>query len=735
MGAISSTVMALDKGNSPHLNFQFAGGAPAPAGVGALGGAGGAQGAQGGAAGANGGASASSSGANGGASASGAQGGATGATGAGGAVGAAGAAGAAGANGGAAGADGSAAGQGGSIGDRCHHIHDLVERSERKMTQIKAWAKRNGVQGLDDDGDGHVNFVEESLENPEFKDPDLVFALKSVLAMGRKLKALLQQDTFCSYAVGKNAEGARGLLKDLKRVKASGAGADDDDDGDGDDDGDDDGDGQGDGDEDDDGDDDDEEDAKVNSTAITELLEYDSELKNQIDKFETGVHPHGYKWWRYRYEYSIVESFVLAWSVMLMYFLQWLCFGGSFFRVHRFYKTGRPERNYRYSFLYWVFHAACTCVMVFTAYMLYVPWGKDNVFNAFAKAFHDFVDDRFHVPYLGYSWLFMVLDVQFQMFTTFTLYALFTVMVVNNYIEALNDWKAVDEGHDDEVRNPINKRLFENVQEVILHRTGERPGARKEALQDLFQNECVRLEGVKELEAMHYGDEKGHHNFKVHLYLTEGLGQSIEYLVEVALVTNLWLAVCALIVAFLAHYFELAFMFFLPVFVAFGSLFLAIGFVISKHYIKLARDTSHDEVSKYVTVHSYCRSIQIVMYCIFFSFARLILSNDVFTNFPKVYIAALVGLIAFLGILAMFAGEVLKEATCALILVPHISHDKFQRMLREIKKWHTCVNCHECGVEQIPFNAAFSIAWAGRHNHPKSARTTERSQERRWSFR
>jgi len=678
MGAISSTVMSMDKANGANLHFQFSGGAPSPAVAGAPSYAGaGASGA--GAAGANGGA-----------------------------------AGAAGANGAGAGA----ASKDQSLKGKCAQITELLRRSEEKMKQIRMWAKRNGVRGLDDDGDGHVNFVQKSIENPEFKDPDLVLSLKSVLAMGQKLKALLDQNTFCSYAVGDDDDGARGLLDDLKKNKN---GASDDDDN---------GDGEGD---DDDGSDDN--DAEVNATAITELLEYDSELKQSIDKFETGVHPHGYKWWRYRYEYSLVESFVLAWSVMLMYFLQMLFFGASFFHVHRFYKTGRPVRNYRYSFLYWVFHAACSCVMVFTAYMLYVPWGKDNPFDVFATAFHDFVDERFHVPYLGYSWLFMVLDVQFQMFMTYCLYALFTIMVVNNYVAALVDWKQIDDGQ--EAVNPINRKLYDHCLEVIQHRTGVRPGENKEALQDIFKSEGLRLEGVKELEVLDYGDDKGAHNFKIHLYLTDGLGKSIEYLVEVSLITNLWLAICALIVAALAHYYELAFMFFLPPFVIIGIVFLVMGLLISKHYTRLSLDTNHDKVSKYVTVHSYCRAIQVILYCVFFSFSRLLLSNDIYTGYPKVYFGALLGVICFLALLAMFGGEVLKEATCALILVPHISHEKFKNNLREIKLWHTNVKCHECGVEQIPFNAAFSVAYAGRRS---SGRETARSSvtstgRRRWSFR
>merc|ERR1719409_1550754 len=162
------------------------------------------------------------------------------------------------------------------------------------------------------------------------------------------------------------------------------------------------------------GDDDDEEDMTVNGTAVASLLEFEGGMKASVQKFEKGVHPHGRKWWRYRYEYTLVESIVLAFSVMFLYLVMWVLAGVSFFDKFKFYNIGITHRLYRYAWGYFLFHAAALMVMVTLAYMLYMPWGEYNIFDFSAKVFHRAVDGRANVPYLGYSWLLMVLDVQFQ---------------------------------------------------------------------------------------------------------------------------------------------------------------------------------------------------------------------------------------------------------------------------------------------------------------------------------
>lgn len=54
------------------------------------------------------------------------------------------------------------------------------------------------------------------------------------------------------------------------------------------------------------------------------LVHEAEELDHSVFKFETGVHPHGYKWWRYRWEYAFVEATTLnalVFIAMLLYLL------------------------------------------------------------------------------------------------------------------------------------------------------------------------------------------------------------------------------------------------------------------------------------------------------------------------------------------------------------------------------------------------------------------------------
>jgi len=546
-----------------------------------------------------------------------------------------------------------------------------------------------GPQEIDAAIDKEVQ--EANPDNAEAKDPDLVFSLKPVLKMGNKLDQILKAGKFCNKKVvpeedDDDDDNDDPIEEDLAKDPTADWSSDKEEQ------------------------EDEEEDkevdvTKVNETAVLELLNWESEIHHSIKSFETEVHPHGYKWWRYRYEYTVVESIVLAFSVLVLYFTMWLLHGVSFFQVHKFYKIGLPQRLYRYAYVYFVFHAAALMLMVTIAYMLYVPWGKQNIFNMFAEAFHDWVDGRANVPFLGYSWLYMVLDVQFQLFATFALYSLFMVMVINNYVTALREWKSLSHEEDMPVGNSINVALYRHLDGIVKRRIRDTP-----SLQQLFKEHKLRLPGVEGL----HEPVPGTHEFKLHLFLTEGLGKSIEYLVEVSLTTNLFLALSALVVALLAHRYQVAFMYFLPGFVAVGFVLFVCGYAVSKYYRMLSDDPKHKTESKYVTVHTYCRAVQVLMYCLFFSFSRLLLSNDIFEYYAVIYISALVGLVVILLLLGLFAGEVIKETACALILPPHVHEREIKKYLEHIVGWHNSDKCHQCGAEQFPSHASLSKEWAGK---------------------
>merc|ERR1719271_1108383 len=107
-------------------------------------------------------------------------------------------------------------------------------------------------------------------------------------------------------------------------------------------------------------------------------------------------------------------------------------------------------------------------------------------------------------------------------------------------------------------------------------------------------------------------------------------------------------------------------MYYCPFFIAGGLVLLAGSWFVS---VQL-RHEKHGLNFDYLNVHSYCRTIQILNYAIFFSFARLLLSNDIYSDYPRVYMAALIGLIAVM-LLHWFLGTDIMKATLAHVSLPH----------------------------------------------------------------
>jgi len=582
---------------------------------------------------------------------------------------------------------------------KCDRLMFLTKQAADRIKSIKAWAAQDGLQDANK-AEPVAEEAEKTVEGKDMEanDPDLAITVKGILKMGDKLDEMLKKAQFCNQEPeddDDDDETEGDLAKEPDAIFEDADAADE------------------------------AEGPEINETGIMALLDWSDNLKGAVNDFETKVHPHGYKWWRYRYEYTIVESFVLAFSVMVLYLTMWLLHGVSFFNVHKFYRTGLLHRLYRYAYVYFVFHAAALMIMVCLGYMLYVPWGKKNIFNWFAEATHDFIDGEINVPYLGYSWLFMVLDIQFQLFVTFAIYAVFLCIIVQHFTKSLQDWKDMDDDSGDvptNIRSMNNVALYRALDEIIVRKVRNNM-----AFQQYFSDYQLRLKGVDGLGAVY--------EFKLHVYLTEALGKSIEYLVEVSLMTNIWLAISTLVVALLAHIYQLAFMYFLPFFVGLAFLVFAISYGLARSFRSILKEDESDTGTKVLSIHGYCRTIQIVLYCVFYSFARLLLSNDIWEYYPSIYVGALIGLGVVMGLLFLFAGEVVKETTCALSMPPHISPNQFRRNLEQVAKWQKVPYCHESGVDTLPMHAAFSAEWAGRGSGVQAGSGRSQQTPRPYSFR
>jgi hypothetical protein len=274
----------------------------------------------------------------------------------------------------------------------------------------------------------------------------------------------------------------------------------------------------------------------------------------------------------------------------------------------------------------------------------------------------------------------------------------------------LEEWKALTILQDqDQVpttsQQNANVKLYLALEDIVKRRVRN-----SQEYQRIFKDLKLRLKDVDTT----LPSATGWNEFRLHLYLTDGLGRSIEYLCDVSLTTNIFLALSSLFAAMLAHYYQVAFMYFLPGFLGMGILVFVVGFFVSRYMRRLSENDDHNTAAKWMTVRSYCRTIQVCLYCLFFSFCRLLLSNDIYEFYPKIYFAALLALLITLLLVVVFTGEVIKETTCALILPPHVPKEVLKKSLESIVSWHTTESCHECGARQFPVNASLSHEWAGR---------------------
>jgi hypothetical protein len=605
---------------------------------------------------------------------------------------------------------------------QCQKLTGLVRGAAGQFDEVRRWAEHDGIVAPEHQSPSPgASFLQTMASivkartgsgTSEATDPDLTFAMREFLQIGQQVNGL-RSGQFCARSRPLPEEDDDDDYDDdvvLPIAPAPGpvaAPAF----------------------KEDEGEEEDDDDTEVNGTALGELVDVEDGMQKKVTKFEGNVHPHGKKWWRYRYEYTLVESLVLAWTFIVIYLVMYLLHGVSFFGKFKFYNIGLTSRLYRYAWAYMVFHAAAVMILATVAYILYMPWGKDNIFDIGAKAFHKFVEGRANIPFLGYSWFIMAMDVLFQLFGTFAIYSLFLVFVVRNFQKALEDWKRLSNDVGMENCAAVNVSIYSNMLEILQRRVEA-----SNSLQFLFTQAKLRISGLPGPE-LH---DRDWHDFKLHLYLTDALGQALEYLVEVSLKSHIVLALSALLVALLAHIYHVAFMYFLPIFIVAGFLLFGVAFAIGFQLRRRASDHSHDQPLHFLTLHAYCRSIQIVLYCVFFSFARLLLSFDIFSDYPKVYLASAIGLLLTLLLCCWAAGEIMKETICAIVLPPQITEDRFKKNLAHVRYWYIMNNCHECGVRQFPERASLNQDWAnqtGKTDDEALLSTDRYGSDRQWSFR
>jgi hypothetical protein len=165
--------------------------------------------------------------------------------------------------------------------------------------------------------------------------------------------------------------------------------------------------------------------------------------KEGADNLDGGVHPHGDKWWRYRYEHSFVEALLMIFILFLM--LLW----------ERFYYFLR-ERMYSMSDLVglnWIQHSTLyiswleffagemmACVLTFlTVWSL----GKLGFLDKFVTWLPE-SSDKMHLPSHGSEYEHLAIDMLVVLFWAIFFYFLLALSLVIAATNKLEDWAELD---------------------------------------------------------------------------------------------------------------------------------------------------------------------------------------------------------------------------------------------------------------------------------------------------
>lgn len=171
---------------------------------------------------------------------------------------------------------------------------------------------------------------------------------------------------------------------------------------------------------------------------------------HQVDaganKLDTGVHPHGDKWWRYRYEHSYIEALIMICVALLMAFYHQVC------RIVREQVKAASlkasdelvevEENVHYD-VYTKWLEKCgieIAVCVFTMLTVWIA-SKTNLWEGIPDIMPS--TDIFHLPTTGFEYKILSIDVCVIVLFAIILYLALIFSVVHacaGLIKAVNDF-------------------------------------------------------------------------------------------------------------------------------------------------------------------------------------------------------------------------------------------------------------------------------------------------------
>eukprot|EP00927_Polykrikos_kofoidii_P052995 TRINITY_DN4708_c0_g1_i5.p1 TRINITY_DN4708_c0_g1~~TRINITY_DN4708_c0_g1_i5.p1 ORF type:complete len:859 (-),score=193.16 TRINITY_DN4708_c0_g1_i5:148-2724(-) len=287
--------------------------------------------------------------------------------------------------------------------------------------------------------------------------------------------------------------------------------------------------------------------AKAKLLAAAKEVESDLEgVSKSTTKLETGVHPHGSKWWRYRYEHSFVEGIVMV--IVSVLFMLW----ERAYKSYQLYiwshsRSGLDTMNESTMLLDWfecLTGEMMVCMLVFlTVWIL----GHCGVFEVMPVLFKE--SENIHLPSTGAEYQEVAWEICVVLFFAILFYYLLVLSVVFATTEKLTLWAEMDS-------KPERKRSGDEgtrSRSSSLFAMGEDEAEFKK-MKVYFATQIGNDDAIRETIQKTYGRVLNLQNFPFWVYLRLNVRSTVDHIYRFGFAC--WTAVIAtFIVLTLLHYF------------------------------------------------------------------------------------------------------------------------------------------------------------------------------------
>lgn len=163
--------------------------------------------------------------------------------------------------------------------------------------------------------------------------------------------------------------------------------------------------------------------------------------KAGTEKMETGVHPHGEKWWRYRYEHSYVEALLMILVTILMVIWDRLYHGLRNYLYKKSSGQSFEEQEVVSLEIQWLkFFAGETCNCLLTFMTVWVL-AKLDAFSLLPQVLKG--SDVLHLPHSALEYRRLALDICVVLFFSIIFYFALTLAVVHATSVRLQEWAEI----------------------------------------------------------------------------------------------------------------------------------------------------------------------------------------------------------------------------------------------------------------------------------------------------